>query len=86
MFLLWKLTFQKPKSKILILFATGFSILGIILVISVWDSCGIRHLNILSDIENYEQMLDPEFCEEIVYRIDDFNEKCAPEIEILDCG
>jgi len=50
------------------------------------NSCSVKHITLLNDIERYQETLDPEFCETIVYRIDDFNDVCEPEIEILDCG
>ena len=50
------------------------------------DSCGIKHISIMNNIDQYEQSLDPEFCEEIVFEIDRFNESCKPYVEILDCG
>ncbi|MDH3192630.1 MAG: hypothetical protein OEM18_08095 [Nitrosopumilus sp.] len=41
---------------------------------------------LVNDLKTYEQSLDPEKCELLVEKIDLFNEKCEPEIEILDCG
>ena len=69
------------------------TIVIIIIVISIglllgvlFTSCSARHIGILNDIEKFEQTLDPEFCENIVERIDLFNDECEPEIEIIDCG
>ncbi len=50
------------------------------------DSCGIRHMLILSEITSYEKSLEPELCEIIIEKIDLFNDSCEPQIEILDCG
>ena len=50
------------------------------------NSCGLKHIAILNDLKNYESTLDPEFCEELVEKIDSFNTQCKPEVEILDCG
>ena len=85
MFLPLKLTSQKTKIKYLIPILTISLIMSIILV-TTWDSCGISHISILNDISKYHDTLDPEFCESVVYRIDEFNERCSPRIEILDCG
>ncbi len=86
MFLQWKLTSKKNRIKIILAIAIVIPAIVIILGTDAWDSCGIQHISILNDIQKYEQTLDPEFCESIVYRIDDFNDMCEPEIEILDCG
>ena len=79
------MTLQNPKLKIIIALAIIIPA-SILLVYSTSDSCGIQHIAILNDIQKYEETLDPEFCESLVYRIDDFNDMCEPEIEILDCG
>ena len=50
------------------------------------NSCGLKHITILNDLKTYESTLDPEFCEELVEKIDSFNIQCKPEVEILDCG
>ena len=62
------------------------AVLGIFIITTPWDSCGIKHVGIINDISKYYETLDPEFCEALVYRIDEFNDQCSPEIEILDCG
>ena len=61
-------------------------LIGVLFGSMASDSCGVQHIQILNDIKKNELDFNPEFCEEIVYRIDIFNEKCLPEIEILDCG
>ncbi|RNJ77571.1 MAG: hypothetical protein D9C04_05860 [Nitrosopumilus sp. B06] len=65
--------------------AIGLSILAI-LVVFYEGSCGIDHLMITGNIESYEQSLDPEMCEDLVEKIDLFNDGCKPQIETLDCG
>lgn len=80
------MTFLKNK-KINNLILIFFGISFVILIIAVSNSsCGIRHISILNDINNYEKSEDPEFCEELIEKIDLFNEQCSPEVEILDCG
>ena len=84
-FLPSKLTLQKTRLKYLVI-AIAIPIVGVFLVLSPWDACGVNHVMLVNDISKYYETLDPEFCESIVYRIDEFNEQCSPEIEILDCG
>lgn len=81
----WKLTSQKGKLKSLILIAVGILMVLIVLAFS-GDSCGLQHIQILNDMSVYEETLDPEFCDALVSRIDAFNDRCMPEVEILDCG
>jgi hypothetical protein len=50
------------------------------------NSCGIKHIQILNEINSFEESLDPEMCEMIVEKIDLFNDSCEPKVEILDCG
>ena len=78
------MTLQKNK-KILILV---FVFVGIVLtgILISENSCGVKHMTILNDVKIYEDSLDPEFCEDVLEKIDSFNEQCKPEIEILDCG
>jgi hypothetical protein len=66
---------------------TGIGISIVVLLIIISDgSCGIRHIDIINDLKTYEKSLDPEFCEELVEKIDNFNYECQPQVEILDCG
>ena len=63
----------------------GVFLFGIFLITSD-GSCGIKHIAIVNDLKTYEKSLDPEFCEELVEKIDSFNLECSPYVEILDCG
>lgn len=65
---------------VIIVLSIGF-VLG-----TIFTSCSLRHSDILNEIKKFEQTLDPEFCENLVYRIDAFNDECEPYIEIIDCG
>jgi len=85
MFPQWKLIFQKTNLRNLILLMFGLLIV-ILFVLFTNDSCNFERILILDDISSYEQSLDPEFCEIVVEKIDVFNNKCEPTIEILDCG
>jgi len=73
------------KIKNLILISIGIFI--VVFFIAMSDkSCGIRHVSIINDIRTFEKSLDPEFCEELIEKIDKFNFECQPKVEILDCG
>jgi hypothetical protein len=80
-----KLISQKTKFKNLIFALLGISVFIVLLMMS-GTFCGIQHMLLVNDLKSYEKSLDPEYCELLVERIDLFNEKCEPEIEILDCG
>ena len=75
---------KNKKTKNLILISIGISI--IVLSISMTNSCGTRHIFIINDIQTFENSLDPEFCEELIEKIDNFNLECHPQVETLDCG
>jgi len=63
--------------------------LGITIVIfflTTEKSCGVEHMFILNEINFYEKSLDPEFCEELLEKINSYNDVCSPVVEILDCG
>ncbi len=76
---------KTKKIKNLILICIGISAIVSVLLISD-SSCGVRHIAIITDLQSYEKSLDPEFCEELVERIDSYNVQCMPQVEILDCG
>ncbi len=79
------MTFQEKRlrnSSIIV----GIIIFVLVFAMVIWTSCPVRHLIILNDLETFEETLDPEFCEEIVYSINIFNDECEPYIEIVDCG
>lgn len=85
MFLQWKLIFQKTSLKYFILISLVVSfMIGVLMFTS--NSCNVDHLVITNDIISYEKSLDPEICENILERIDLYNDRCESEIEILDCG
>ncbi len=76
---------KTKKIKNLILIFIGISSIVSVLLISD-SSCGVRHIAIITDLQSYEKSLDPEFCEELIERIDSYNVQCMPQVEILDCG
>ena len=85
MFLQWKLILQKTNLKYftLILFVSFF-VVGVLTFTN--DSCSVDNLIISNEISSYEKSLDPEFCENILEKIDLYNDQCKSQIEILDCG
>ncbi len=50
------------------------------------NSCNVKHYLLLNEIFTYEKSLDPELCENILEKIDFYNDVCTSQIEILDCG
>ena len=85
MFLQWKLIFQKTNLKYFI----PILILSFFLVVVLMftnNSCSVDHVIISNEIRTYEKSLDPEFCENILEKIDLYNDQCTSQIEILDCG
>jgi len=83
-FLTWKLILQKNNLRNLLLIIFGFII--IVIFFSYNTSCGVDHMSLLNEIKIYEKSLDPEFCELVLEKIDSFNDRCNPTLEILDCG
>ncbi len=86
MCLLSKLISQsKSKKKFYLLFGL-LPIMGILLAFYISDSCVYQHASILGNLSDLEKNFDPVTCEIILDRVINFNEKCEPEIEIMDCG
>ncbi len=85
MFPQWKLIFQRIRIKNLTIIL--FGALFVVLVIGfMGDSCSVDNFIISNEISSYEKSLDPELCENILEKIDFYNDMCASQIEILDCG
>ena len=85
MFPQWKLIFQKTRIKNLTIIL--FGVLFAVLVIELMnDPCSVNHFVITNEISSYEKSLDPELCENILEKIDFYNDMCISQIEILDCG
>jgi len=76
---------KNKKVKYLILLFIGISIIVLFVIISD-NSCGIRYIGIINDLQYYEKSLDPEFCEILVEKINLYDMQCMPQVEILDCG
>jgi hypothetical protein len=79
------LIFQKTNLKYLTLLIIGiFFVVGVFIFTN--NSCNVEHVIISNDIASYEKTFDPEFCENVLERIDLYNDQCPSQIEILDCG
>lgn len=76
---------KNKKLQNIILIGAGFLVIFVFLMLSE-NSCGVKHIIIVNEIKSYESSLDPEFCEDLMDRIDSFNSQCNPQVEILDCG
>ena len=85
MFPQWKLIFQKIRIKNLTIIL--FGVLFAVLVFGFMeDTCSVDNFIISNEISSYEKLLDPELCENILEKIDSYNDMCTSQIEILDCG
>ena len=60
---------------IIILYSAGLS-----------NTCSIKHIQVVDELEKYQETLDSELCETLVERIIDLNDQCDIEIEVIDCG
>ena len=85
MSLQWKLILRKINLKYFIpILFLSFLMVGILMITN--NSCGVDYVIINNEISSYEKTLDPEFCENILEKIDLYNDQCESKIEILDCG
>ena len=80
------ISLKHKKFQPIVIAVIGFSVLGVLLSLGLWNSCEVEHASILYEINTYEKTLDPEFCENLVFRILEFNDECDYQVEILDCG
>ena len=80
-----KLILQQNKAISLAIIFVLILVIGIILAFSI-NSCGIDHIDITNTLKLYDKNLDPELCEDLVAKINTFNEQCSPYVEIVDCG
>lgn len=85
MFLQWKLIYQKTSLKFLTIIL--LAVLFVVILVGFADSsCNVKNIVISNEISSYEKSLDPETCENILEKIDLYNDECSSHIEILDCG
>jgi len=62
-----------------------FIITGLVLI-QMFDSCSLRQLSIMLEIEEYKKLLDPQQCVILVDKIINLNDECKTEFDIVDCG
>ena len=80
------MTLQRTKTIIsLILICACVSCIGVIFGFT-GNSCVIQHIEIMNDLKIYGDTLNSEFCDDLVEKINLFNDDCQPQVEILDCG
>ena len=66
----------------------AMAVLTAIILYNIWfvNSCPIKHITIVNELKQYQETLDPDFCENLVNKIIELNEECGIEIEPIDCG
>lgn len=66
----------------------SMAVLTAIILYNIWfvNSCPIMHVTVVNELEQYQETLDPELCDELVNKIIELNEECGIEIEPIDCG
>ena len=64
------------------------AVLSAIILYSIWfvDSCLIKHVVVVNELEQYQKTMDPELCDNLLDKIIKLNEECGIEIEPIDCG
>jgi hypothetical protein len=77
------LTLQKNRKFAILI---GVSIIVGLVLIQMFDSCSLRQLSIMSEIEEYKKLLDPQQCVILVDKIINLNDDCKTEFDIVDCG
>lgn len=81
-----KLTSKRHSlHRIVLACAITVSLVGLVSV-AVRDSCEVVHVDLLHDINAYEQDPDPDVCYALLERIDSFNARCEVRVDVLDCG
>ena len=60
---------------IIVLYSTGIA-----------NSCQIRQMEVVNELKEFHETLDPQFCDELVNKIEELNDQCSTEIETIDCG
>ncbi|MGI0027122.1 MAG: hypothetical protein ACREAD_04695 [Nitrosopumilaceae archaeon] len=64
----------------------GIITIVILYIFDVSNTCPIKQINVLNDMQKYEITKNPELCDDINNRIIQLNNQCGIEMEILDCG
>jgi hypothetical protein len=77
------LTLQKNRKLVALV---GLSVIAGIVLVQVFDSCQLRQLSIMSEIEQYGKSMDPQQCVILVDKIVNLNAECKTSFDIVDCG
>ncbi|WKT57311.1 hypothetical protein QVH35_07780 [Candidatus Nitrosotenuis chungbukensis] len=64
----------------------GVSVIAGLVLIQAFNSCSLKQLSIISEIEEYKNLYDPQQCVVLVDKIMNLNNECKTEFDILDCG
>lgn len=66
----------------------AMAVLTAIILYNIWfvNSCPVKHVAVVNELEQYQKTLDPELCDNLVNKIIELNEECGIEIEPIDCG
>ena len=64
------------------------AVLTAIVLYNIWfaNSCPIKHVTVVNELNQYKETSDPELCDNLVNKIIELNEECGIEIELIDCG
>lgn len=62
------------------------SVIAGLALIQTFDSCSLRQLSIMSEIEEYKKSQDPQQCVLLVEKIINLNAQCKTEFDVIDCG
>ena len=76
---------RRNPNKAVFVTLLSISLVGLVYV-AVQDSCEVRHVGLLNDIDKHERTPDPDLCYSMLERIENFNDRCGFHLEIPDCG
>ena len=72
--------------RVMIIGLVGIAAVIILYVFEISNTCQIKQVSVLSDMQKYDATKDPELCDNINNRIIQLNNQCGIEMEVLDCG
>lgn len=75
-----------PNSKYLIIAASGVIAIALVITSGMANTCTVRQASLIDDLKRYDQSKSPEFCATLNDRIAEFDSKCTPSLDVLDCG
>jgi hypothetical protein len=77
------LTLQKSRKFAVLI---GISVIAGLALVQVFDSCSLKQLLVMAEIEEYKKLQDPQQCVILVDKIINLNHECKTEFDIVDCG